>query len=162
MGMNLTCDTCGEKINSPEQGRIEWFSFNDENGVRRHCNLRLVHDILVSPLKKMNLKRKGCAFDLHEEFFKSEGSVESHALSEFLGPDGLMRLLSFIANAEFPVADVIRMIKRLNIPGYETARHFFRRAVNEGVILQGVSEDYPEQKDINAVLEWLQQKQKSV
>lgn len=158
MNTYLTCDTCGEKIISPDEGQIEWYSFDDENGIRRHNNLRLVHELSASPLKKMKLKRKGCAFDLRAEYFNTEGSVESHSLSEFLGPDGLMRLLSFIAKGEFPVAEVLRIIKRLNIPGYETARHYFRRAVSEGVISPGTLEDYPEQKDIDAVLNWLQQK----
>lgn len=158
MDMHLTCDTCGEKIISPEEGRIEWYSFEDENGIRKHNKLRLVHEISASPLKKMNLKRKGCAFDLREEYFDPEGTVESDSLSEFLGPDGLMRLLSFIAKGEFPLTEVLRMIKRLNIPGYETARHHFRRAVSVGAISPETSEDYPEQKDIDAVLNWLQRK----
>lgn len=160
MEVYLTCDTCGEKITAPEEGQIEWFAYNDEKGIHRNSNLRLVHQVTVSPLKRMNLKRKGCGFDLWGGYYPSGSKVESRALSEFLGSDGLMRLLSFIANGEFPVIDVIRLIKRLNVPGYEIARHYIRRAVTEGAILPDVSEEYPEQKDINAVLQWLQQKRK--
>ncbi len=161
MDMGLTCDTCGERITSPEQGLIEWYISADEHGIRRFGNLRLVHVKSASPLTRIRLKRKGCSFDLREEFFVPEGTVESRALSEFLGPDGLMRLLSFIGNGDFPVAEVLKMIKRLNVPGYETARHYLRRAISEGAIPEQVSQDYPEQKDINVVLEWLEQKRKT-
>jgi len=161
MDMGLTCDTCGEKITSPEQGLIEWYIPNDEHGIRRCVNLRLVHIKSASPLTRIKYKTKGCTFDLREEFLAPEGTAESRPLSEFLGPDGLMRLLSFIGNGEFPAVEVIKMIKRLNVPGYETARHYFRRAIIEGAIPAEVSQDYPEQKDINAVLEWIEQKRKT-
>jgi hypothetical protein len=149
------CDTCGGKINSPGEGLIEWYSFNDSAGVLRHSNFRLVHEISASPLKKLNLKRKGCEFDLFKEGIKLEGNIENQPLAVFIGPDGLMRLLSFIAEGNFPVVEVLRMIKRLHVPGFEIARDFFGAAASEGVIRQGTPDAYHDQGDINAVLQWL-------
>jgi hypothetical protein len=149
------CDTCGGKINSPGEGLVEWYTFNDDEGVIRHGNFRLVHEISASPLKKMNLKRKGCEFDLRAARIKVEGAIENQPLAIFLGPDGLMRLLSFIADGNFPVAEVLRMIKRLHVPGFEMARDFFAAAASEGVIRQGTPDTYHDQGDINAVLQWL-------
>jgi hypothetical protein len=160
MDIHWTCDTCGEKIMSPEEGLIEWYAFYDENGIHRRRNLRLVHAFSASPLKRMKLKRRGCAFDQHEEFYKAEGTIDDQPLANFLGPDGLMRLLLFIAGGEFPVAEVLKMIKRLHVPGYETARDYFRAAISAGVIEQCIMEDYCDQRDINAVLKWLEEKRR--
>jgi hypothetical protein len=160
MDTHWTCDTCGEKIISPEEGLIEWHSFDDEKGIHRCRNLRLVHEFAASPLRKMKLKRRGCAFDLHEEFCKTEGTITDQPLAKFLGPEGLMYLLSFIAEGEFPVAEILKMIKRLHIPGYELARDYFRAAVSAGVIEPCTTEDYYDQRNINAVLKWLEEKRR--
>ena len=150
------CDTCGQKITSPEKGLIEWYSFKDDDGVRRSRNLRLVHDKSASPLK--NLKRNGCAFDTLRGIIMPESEIGNHPLTKYLGPDGLMFLLSLMDEGEFPVAEVQKMIKRLHIPGYESARDYFRMAISEGVIKPGTPEGYYDQNDINAVLKWVQER----
>jgi len=155
MDVYWICDTCGEKIISPDKGMIEWYSREDEDGIRRSSKLRLVHQLSASPLRKMNMFRKGCAFDLHENTMNVEGFVSNEPLSAFLGPDGLMRLLSLIAGGEFPVVEVLKMIKRLHVPGYEIARDYFRTAISEGVIESASSGDFYEQRHINAVLQWM-------
>ena len=152
------CDTCGEKINSPDQGLIEWYSCKDGDGVRRSRNLRLVHEISASPLKK--LKRKGCAFDTLQGLIMPEGEIGNNPLSKYLGPDGLMFLLSLLTEGKFPNAEVLKMIKRLHIPGYELARDYFRMAISEGVLKPGTPEGYYDQNDINAVLKWLQERRR--
>lgn len=152
------CDTCGEKIRSPEEGLIEWYSVGDEKGIHRRANLRLVHRLSASPLKKLNLKRKGCEFDMRKESFRTEGEVDNQPLGEFLGPDGLMRLLSLISEGEFPVAEVVKMIKRLHIPGYEMARDYFRAATFEGILAPGKRGDFCSQSDIAAVLKWMDER----
>jgi hypothetical protein len=107
----------------------------------------------------LNLKRKGCEFDLRLGLFKAEGTIDKQQLSEFLGPDGLMRLLSFIAEGNFPVAEVLTMIKRLHVPGFEVARDYFGAAASEGIIRLGTPDAYHDQGDINAVLQWLKARQ---
>ncbi|HOP41545.1 MAG TPA: hypothetical protein PLI53_10935, partial [Geobacteraceae bacterium] len=145
-------------IQSPIEGIVEWYSFIDEHGVPRGGKLRLVHECSVSPLLKMGLKRKGCSLDMHEELYGSTGTTGSAPLGEFLGPGGLMRLLSFITGEEFPAGDVIRMIKRLHVPGYEAARIFFRKAALEGIVQPKTSEDQYCFNDIAAVLQWLEER----
>ena len=44
------------------------------------------------------------------------------ALPEFLGPDGLLHFLDFIAKGSIETPDVLEMIKRLHVKGYEQAR----------------------------------------
>ncbi len=55
--------------------------------------MRLVHHFPSSP-KKGNIK---CKFDQKSEFAKDQGIVGDLLLTDFLGPKGLMTLLSFIA-----------------------------------------------------------------
>jgi hypothetical protein len=152
------CDTCGGKINSPGEGLVEWYSFNDDEGVLKHSNFRLVHEESVSPLKRLKLKRKGCEFDLYRGEFRAKGTIENRPLAEFLGADGLMRLLSLISDGNFPVAEIVRMIRRLHVPGYEMAKDFFGAAASDGIIREGTPDAYHDQEDINAVLQWLKAK----
>jgi hypothetical protein len=91
---------------------------------------------------------------MHEHQLTTEGTVESEPLSGFLGPDGLMRLLSFFEKGHFPVSEVARMIKRLHVPGYEEARGYFRPAIFQGIIKPADPEECYCQSDINAVLKW--------
>lgn len=151
------CDTCGEKIRSPEDGRLEWFSHDDEKGMHRRSSLRLVHELSASPLRKMNLKRNGCAFDLHQEQFRTDGAVDNRPLGEFLGTDGLVRLLSLVSEGEFPLGELLKMIKRLHVPGYEMARPFILKAALQGIIERDAKDDHCNQADIAAVLKWVEE-----
>jgi hypothetical protein len=155
------CDTCGGKIRSPEEGLIEWDSVDDEKGILRRSNLRLIHGPSASPLIKLNLKKKGCAFDMRKEHFWTAGGVGNRPLVDFIGPDGLIRLLSLLSEGEFPLAEVVQMIKRLHIPGYEMAREYFRAATFEGILAPGIQDDFCSQRDIEAVLKWMEERKQA-
>ncbi len=60
----------------------------------------------------------GCQFNDDDPTYMSMDS----SLSEFLGPDGLMHLLDFVAKNSVETSEVLEMIKRLNVPGYEQGR----------------------------------------
>lgn len=74
----------------------------------------------------------------------------------FLGADGLMMLLGFIANNELPTPEVLEMIKRLHIPGYEHARLHFERAIAEGVFEPTTVEGFYPTRDIQCVLDYIE------
>jgi hypothetical protein len=135
---------------------IEWYSYVDDKGISHVGKLRLVHERSLSPLREMN--RKGCALDMHETLYRgmSNGTIEHAPISEFLGPDGLMRLLSFMLKKGLPAKDLARMIKRLHVPGYDVARNFFLEAALQGIIQRETSEDGYSFEDIGTVLEWLE------
>jgi hypothetical protein len=154
------CDTCGEKIRSPKEGIVEWYSYVDDKGMSHVGKLRLVHEYSVSPLQKKKMARKGCAFDMHETLYKgtATGTVEQAPLGEFLGAEGLMRLLSFMLEKGLPARDVARMIKRLHVPGYDVARNFFLEAALEGIIQREPSEDGYSFEDIGTVVKWLEER----
>ena len=81
-------------------------------------------------------------------------------LPDFLGSDGLMKLLSFIADDHVESSEVLEMLKRLNIPGYERARMHFEEAISEGVFEPNTTPGYHWQSDIEAVNKWIAERDK--
>lgn len=96
------------------------------------------------------------SIDPHEH---SKMSVSHRHLTFFLGDDGLMGLLSFFHERGFAnEEEVLEMINRLHIPGYEHACHYFDAAIRKGVFKPNSPTRYPSQYHINAILEWLRLK----
>lgn len=146
------CDTCGERIEKVEDGWVEWMKYPKDGADRGEVKkyegkgLRLVHHRSVNP---------GCAYDQKVEYATRKGLLSDLPLSEFLGPDGLMQLLGFIATNIVPTEECLEMIKRLHIPEYEDARRFFDEAIRGEVFEPNTPEGYYRQSDIQAVLRWL-------
>lgn len=136
------CDTCGKKIKAVEDGWVEWITVvNQKKGTSTGRDLRLVH--------------KGkCQFNERAENDKDGGIVGDLGLADFLGPDGLVALLELLDRGEIPQVDVIAMIQRLHVPGYEQARPHFKRAISEGVIEPNMAPGFYVQSDIEAVIAW--------
>lgn len=147
------CDSCGNVIEKAEDGRVEWITIGTEKTGR---DLRLVHRFGAGP------KKKGCLHNEQAEFAKDEGTVADNELTDFLGPDGLMRLLVFIAESELPTNDVLQMIKRLHIPGYEQAFRHFAEAIHEGVFEPNMPKDYYWQSDIIATNQFITRQKRGV
>jgi hypothetical protein len=150
--MNMTpetwiCDTCGGAIEKADDGWVEWLlRQSGQKWIGR--GLRLVHSFPASPRSSA----AKCQYDENRESAHDGSIVNDLALESFLGPDGLMELLSFIAGGELPTLEVLEMIKRLHIPGYEEARFHFRSALDEGVFDPNTREGFYTQSDIKAVL----------
>jgi len=84
---------------------------------------------------------------------KGEGSVFDMPLGALLGPDGLMYLLALIDAGSVATDEVLDMIKRLHIPGYEQARRYFDRAIDKELIRPELWPGYfCYQKEIDTVL----------
>jgi hypothetical protein len=113
------CDCCARLIRSVSEGWVEWLASEDEAGAAMVNGLRLVH-------------RESCRYDALTVFRSGRSVVEGLSLERFIGPDGLILLLSLLAEAELPAAEVIELAKRVQIPGYELARNL----VGEGNLPQ--------------------------
>ncbi|VEG89833.1 Uncharacterised protein [Legionella spiritensis] len=72
----------------------------------------------------------------------------------FLGADGLMQLLILLSEQRLPQDQVLEMIKRLHIPGYEHARRYFNEAIDHLVFEPNTPPGFYLQHNIDAVLEW--------
>lgn len=151
------CDTCGELIEKPGDGWVEWIRYSDSDGEIRGRELRLVHHFPASPRQRL----PGCNFDQHAEYIKDNEGVNDLPLPEFLDANGLMRLLSLVATGRVPQKDGFEMIKRLHIPGYEHAHRHFDRAISEGVFEPNTPEGYYWQCNINGVLEFLEEERQA-
>jgi len=130
---------------------VEWVAAEDTRGKPKVSGLRLVHRRSTSARSP---EACGCRYNPRDEFRKKRGIVEGLALDRFAGPDGLMLLLSMIAERELPLQELIELAKRVQIPGYEAASEMVHDAVTEGVITPSISAGFYLQCEIWQVLEW--------
>lgn len=114
------CDACGEIIDRPEMGWVEWLA-GPTRGTKAHA-FRVVH----------NSSR--CQYP-------STGRVHDIHLVHLLGPDGLATLLALLApgghtgNREEGVASLDEwgeLVRRLHVPHYEEARQYWADAEADG------------------------------
>ena len=74
----------------------------------------------------------------------------------FLKEDGLIRLLRLLSDSNLlNKEEVLQIINRLHIPGYESARFYFEEAYSEGII-DGPNQSgsyYPVTSQINEINE---------
>jgi hypothetical protein len=136
------CSSCGELITRIQDGWVEWLAGDDAQGTARLRGLRLVHKI------------PDCQYDEHQEFRKDQSIVEGLALERFVGPDGLMLLLSFLASGEFPRDEVVELIKRVQIPYYEQASQSIHEALELGALIPAIGQGYYLQSEMRFVLGW--------
>ncbi|MDD4564658.1 MAG: hypothetical protein PHE79_04180 [Eubacteriales bacterium] len=143
------CDSCGEKIENQQDGWVEWLHKTNYQGAQHSCRgIRIVHRI-------------NCIYD-QDAVFKNENAIAGDSdLESFMGPDGLMQLLSFISEDKFEdTEEVLEIIKRIHIPGYEEARFCFDEAISQCVFEPNTQPNYYDQKDIVRVLDYAQRKNK--
>lgn len=145
------CDGCGQLITDLQAGWVEWLATEDTEGNPDVSGLRLVHRRNSSPRRR---EPYGCQYNPQAEFKKNRGIVEGLALDRFAGPDGLMLLLSMIAECELPVQELLELAKRVQIPGYEAVHELVREAVREGVLVPSISSGFYLQCEIWDVVKW--------
>jgi hypothetical protein len=145
------CNSCGELVSDLQAGWVEWVGAEDANGKPEAGGLRLVHHRNSSPREQ---EPHGCQYNPRDEFRKNRGIVQGLPLDRFVGPDGLILLLSMIAERELPVQELIELAKRVQIPGYEAVYELVDDAVSEGVIAPCISSGFYLQCEIWDVLTW--------
>lgn len=141
--MNTTnawiCDFCGGSISSIREGWVEWLRSED-----RSWGFRLVHHLPASP------RSDGCQYDSKRP--RDAGAIVSDGpMAWYVGTDGLSELLDLMTYKGSAVEEIVDLVRRLHIPGYERARLFLDEARSEGVI--DISR-FRTQQEIRTVLEW--------
>jgi hypothetical protein len=158
-GRGWICDTCGEPILKAKDGVLEWLSGYNKDGdesVKIARDIHLVHHLPASPRAHKG-DDIGCYFNEREEFKKDRLTPSWSHLDRFLDTDGLMELLEILQHEGLPKEDVIEMIKRLHIPGYEHARLHFNEAISNGVFEPNRAPGFYWQSDIEATLKWAEE-----
>ena len=145
------CDSCRQLVPDLQAGWVEWLAAEDTRGKPKVSGLRLVHRRNTGARSP---EACGCRYNPRYEFRKNRGIVEGLALDRFAGPDGLMLLLSMIAERELPLREQIELAKRVQIPGYEAVHELVPDAVSEGVISPSISPGFYLQCEIWDVLNW--------
>ncbi|HET7000504.1 MAG TPA: hypothetical protein VFI33_04320 [Puia sp.] len=122
------CDTCDMLIEKVDDGAVEWKD-KSEAPEGRHLSgsFRICH----------NTKTKNC--------YQPErtGYNNNSALSKFLGEEGYIQLLDFIDRGSridknysgtriSDMREYVEFVKRLTIPHYEEARHYWDEAQQDG------------------------------
>lgn len=141
------CDKCKGEIKNVEDGWVEWLTIRDNQSPLGYKEkyMRIVH-------------RVDCIYTESEQDRYNAISSDSD-LESFTGPDGLMQLLEFVSENRFEdKEEVLEVIKRIHIPGYEEARNYFEEAVSEGVFEPNTKPSYYSQIDINKVIQYKNRK----
>ncbi len=127
------CDTCGEIIRSPEEGWVEWL--RDDDG--RVGDFRICHGPAFSPLAKGQVGSAYC------QEYRLSPDVQDLSLDRFVGPRGLIEMLSYVdvgerlqENYSGPRVRDFRnwteTCRRLFLPYYEEARLYWGEATAAG------------------------------
>lgn len=154
--ITFACDKCGMPITKIEDGWVEWITVASEPKPGNARGFRLVHKHTAIP----GTHTESCQYDQGVEFEKDGGTLADLPLSDFLGHDGLMELLLKLWDRELPMGEVLELIKRLHIPGYEQARLHFKAAINDGVFEPNTPPGFYSQRDINATLAFVKNRKK--
>lgn len=123
------CDTCGEIIQKPEDGYVQFHK--DENG--HYDDFIIVHHYPASPYKDQS--KEGC--------YRYNSDLD---LEIYLGEQGLVQLLALIDPGQHkrkvldkPYVSNIRkwveLVRRLHVPYYEEARRYWKRAEQDGFFI---------------------------
>lgn len=154
MTTSWTCDVCGEQITSPSVGWIEWLEY-EEGNKQIGKGLRLVHHCSAfSPTDT------ACQY-VHNETALSRSGFILHDLSmeRVVGVDGLSYLLSMLEEGVIPQQEIVEVIRRIHVPGYEKARLHFDDAVAEGIISPPHIPVHYTSEQILAVIDFIDQSQ---
>lgn len=145
----LICDQCGELIEQAEQGWVEWKSrVSPTVDQTRGYGLRIVHAHGYGP------SAHGCLYQEVGGLLAAGEGVGDAALAEFLGDDGLMRILGKIVDRDLPLEELLELVKRTRMPNYEFARSHFADALAAGVLSHDVPAGYWPSADLERVIRW--------
>ena len=146
------CDSCADMITSIQAGWVEWLASEDKHGNDILRGLRLVHRG-----RQKNAPNHNCRYDPQEKFRSGRTIVEGLPLERLVGADGLMILLSLLAEGELPHREILELIKRVQIPGYELVRNLSPRVQHSKHLSPVLSQGYYLQSEIREMLWWANQ-----
>jgi hypothetical protein len=136
------CDKCGEVIENPEDGWLEFCSDRDNS---KYGDFKIVHHAPKSPYKE---SRRGCYH------YADNPDEESSSLIGFLGPDGMATLITWVyePGVKDP-SEWAKLFRRLHLPYYEEARLYWHRADADGYFADTAEETRYSQDVLKEIIE---------
>jgi len=132
----FTCDTCGQLIEKPEDGYVEWLSLKDENkGTYINSEINIVHQFMASPYKDSSAA--GC-YQHHQKRGRHD-----LPLTKFLGENNMAYILKFLDMGPYhdpeskgpyvnDIREYVEFVRRITIPYFEEARQYWGAAESDG------------------------------
>lgn len=139
------CDSCGQVIESVDQGWVENLSKRSEDGssYKRYC-LRIVH------------RKEECMYNDKHVFRESRATVQCMPLSSYASQNGFMELLALISDGEFENNDeILEAIKRVFVKDYEKTRLHFKAAISEGYFEPNTKAGFHTESDIQRTMDYI-------
>lgn len=129
------CDECGEIIEKPEDGFVEWEDELKEKINKRFVRgFRIVHRKTKSPFRE---NREGC-FKYGNSKYRSDDELSNFIKYKLQRIYSLLDL-GFMHDSEGDIGcrvenmkEFVDFAKRLTIPHYEEARKYFQAALDDG------------------------------
>lgn len=142
------CDRCGWLITAIQEGWVEWLASENDDKEEVFSGLQLVHQ---GPIHQ-NGREQVCRYDRLKEFRNAKTIVEGLPLERFVGPDGLMVLLSLLAAGNLPKSQLLELAKRTQIPGYEVARNLLQGPISPDPVAPFLGQGYYLQSEIREMI----------
>ena len=137
------CDSCGQVIESVDQGWVENLKKNSE-GSSKSNGLRIVHN------------EEECKYNDDAKFREEGALVHCVPLSFYTGQDGFMQLLTLISDGEFENNDeILEVIKRVFVKYYEKTRLHFKAAISEGYFEPNTKAGFYTESDIQRTMDYI-------
>ncbi len=129
------CDCCGETINNPSEGTVEWIETLDkENKAYILKNWVIVHSYDKGPKggNKCSIHKEAAGLrDTDLSMMLNEDSGMSYILS-MLDP-GPIHLKNYTVNLVEDIREYTDFVRRLTIRYYDEARKYFGEAMADGL-----------------------------
>jgi hypothetical protein len=135
---------------------VEWLAFEDKYGNTMVGGVRLIHRRATG----VRTGGRGCRYDARKEFRNHASIVEGLALERFVGPDGLMLLLSLVEAGEFRKQDLLELAKRVQVPGYEWVRDLVCEPTSGRFCAPFLGKKYYLQSEMQELLAWSSEESK--
>jgi hypothetical protein len=144
------CDTCGQTIESARDGYLEWLHGGMDDLFTVH-GFHIVHHSPRSPRQP------------HGNCYRYSDHLNNQDmhLTSFVGADGLGTLLNWLApalgddstrtKARDP-EEAVELIRRLHLPHYEEARHYFDVARADGFLADSDPASWFRQQNLLTVI----------
>lgn len=130
----LICDECEHPILAKEEGWVEWYPDENEDG-EPDVTIRLVHAVT-------------CNYKVARKWFRDQ------PLREFLGAEGLVYLLSLATQGISPTR-LNRMVQRLHVSGYDSVFRHVDAAISAGAFEPNIDTAYLGPYSIRQIRNWM-------